>query len=397
MPEVTSKNVRRRWRRSVRWASAALASATAATFAVVGTSTAAFAAPARSNQTAQLQAKGLAAAKAVVAEFSKVPKFIRPGVAFNAAKLDRGKTLFSIPVDSQDQFCQILENDMAAVAKKYGIKLVDYTNDGSPSQWVAGMNEAISEHANLIDLLAGINPELVTPQMQAAKAAKIPVVASDAYAFNQEPDPLLKAVMDVTYTEAGTVMADWAITQTKGHANVLLIESNDVVSSPKEAGAAMTAFHQNCRQCKVHLINVPLTDWASKTQTQVEAQLRAHPTINYVMPVYDSQSEYINPAISLAGSSGKVHIITYDGTAFVLNYLRQKQDVVMDVGEDLKWVAYAIMDQEMRVMAGLKPVRDENTPLMIWTGKNIARAGNPPQQSRGYGTSFITGYTKLWK
>ncbi|MGH9030011.1 MAG: sugar ABC transporter substrate-binding protein [Acidimicrobiales bacterium] len=176
-----------------------------------------------------------------------------------------------------------------------------------------------------------------------------------------------------------------------------MIESNDVVSSPKEAGAAEAAFHQNCPQCKVYLVNIPLTDWASKTQTQVEAQLRAHPTINYVMPVYDSQSEYINPAISLAGDSGKVHIITYDGTAFVLKYLRDKQDVVMDVGEDLKWVAWAIMDQEMRIMAGLKPVKNENTPLMIWSAKNIERAGNPPQQSEGYGNAFVSGYQKLWK
>jgi len=69
----------------------------------------------------------------------------------------------------------------------------------------------------------------------------------------------------------------------------------------------------------------------------------------------------------------------------------------MDVGEDLKWIAWAIMDQEMRVMAGLKPVRNENAPLMIWTQKNISKAGNPPQQSEGYGDGFVHGYEKLWE
>jgi ribose transport system substrate-binding protein len=345
---------------------------------------------------AKRSAKGSAAVGAVVKRYSAVPKFKAPGPAFDAKKLDAGKTLFSIPVDSQDQFVQIIENDMAAVAKRVGINFIDYSNDGNSATWVKGMQQAVAQHANLIDLLAGINPEQLTPEMESAKAAGIPVVASDAYSIGQKADPLLKGVVDVPYATAGTVMADWVIQHTHGHANALVIESNDVVSSPEEAGAAVNAFHRNCRACKVKLINIPVANWASQTQTQVESILRSHPTINYVIPVYDSQSEYVIPAISLAGDTGKVHVVSYDGTAFVLKYLQQHKDVVMDVGEDLKWIAWAIMDQEMRIMAGLKPVPNENTPLMIWTSKNIARAGNPPQQSQGYGNGFEAGYSKLW-
>ncbi len=357
------------------------------------TSSTAFKPDAKSSGTSS----GIAAAAKVVAQYSKLPTFVPPGPAFNARKLDAGKTLFSIPVDSQDQFVQILENDMAAVAKTVGIKFVDYSNDGNPASWTTGMEQAVSEHANLIDLLAGINPEQLTPQMQAAKAANIPVVASDAYSIGQASDPLLTGVVDVPYAEAGTIMADWTIQNSGGHANALVIESNDVVSSPVEAGAAVPAFHRNCPSCTVKVINIPVSDWASETQTQVESELRADPNINYILPVYDSQSQYITPAISLAGDTGKVHIVSYDGTAFVLKYLLSHDGVVMDVGEDLKWIAWAIMDQEMRIMAGLKPVANENTPLMIWTQRNIASAGNPPQQSKGYGNGFVQGYEKLWE
>jgi ribose transport system substrate-binding protein len=339
---------------------------------------------------------GMQRAEAVVAEYSKKPPFIAPGPAFNSKKLDSGKTLFSVPVDSQDQFVQILENDMQQVAKKVGIHFVDYSNSGDPSAWTAGMEQAVSEHANLIDLLAGINPEQLTPQLLQAKSAHVPVVASDAYSLGQKADPMLSGVMDVPYAEAGTIMADWTIVNSKGHAHALVIESNDVVSSPEEAGAAETAFHQNCSTCTVTVTNIPVADWASQTQTQVASYLRANPDTNYILPVYDSQSQYIAPAITVAGDSGKVHIVTYDGTAFVLDYMRKGQAVTMDVGEDLKWIAWAIMDQEMRIMAGLKPVPNEHTPMMIWTSHNIAQAGNPPQQSEGYGNGFITGYEKLW-
>lgn len=359
-------------------------------------STSSSAASTNTPSKASSDSAGLTAAAAVVAQYSKVPTFKPPGPAFDAKKLDAGKTLFSIPVDSQDQFVQILENDMAAVAKSVGINFVDYTNSGDPSSWTTGMEQAISQHANLIDLLAGINPEQLTPQVQAAKAANIPVVASDAFSFNQTADPSLAGVVDLPFNTVGSIMADWAIQNSGGHADALIIESNDVVSSPVEAGAAVTTFHQNCPACTTTVINVPVSDWASETQTQVESALRANPDINYIIPVYDSQSEYVIPAITLANDTGKVHIVTYDGTAFVLKYLQNQNDVVMDVGEDLKWIAWAIMDQEMRIMAGLKPVANENTPLMIWTQKNIASAGNPPQQSQGYGNSFVTGYQKLW-
>jgi ribose transport system substrate-binding protein len=351
---------------------------------------------ATSTSSSSSTSAGLARAEAVVEKYSHKPSFVAPGPAFDAKKLDAGKTLFSIPVDSSDQFVQILEDDMAAVAKKVGIHFVDYTNSGSPSAWVRGMQEAVSEHANLIDLLAGINPELLTPQVEAAKAAHIPVVASDAYSLSQAADPAITGVVDVRYGEAGRIMADWTIAQSHGKADALIIESNDVVSSPVEAGDAADSFKKNCPDCKVRTINIPVSDWASQTQTQVESELRAHPNIDYILPVYDSQSQYIAPAITLAGDKGKVHIVTYDGTAFVLKMLQEHDAVVMDVGEDLKWIAWAIMDQEMRIMAGLKPVKFENTPLMIFTSKNVDSAGVPPVQSKGYGNGFVTGYEKLW-
>lgn len=380
------------------WNRRALRVATAATAVGLGLSPGALALPAASASTrfSSDASAGMKRAEAVVALYSKKPSFIAPGPGFDARKLDAGKTLFSIPVDSQDQFVQILENDMQQVAKQVGIHFVDYSNSGDPSAWTTGMQQAVSEHANLIDLLAGINPEQLTPQLLQAKSAHIPVVASDAYSLGQKADPMLTGVMDVPYAEAGTIMADWTIVNSKGKAHALIIESNDVVSSPKEAGAAAKAFRENCPSCTAKTINIPVADWASQTQTQVASYLRANPGTDYILPVYDSQSQYITPAITVAGEKGKVHIVTYDGTAFVLDYLRKGQAVTMDVGEDLKWIAWAIMDQEMRIMAGLKPVANEHTPMMIWTSQNIAQAGNPPKQSEGYGNGFITGYDKLW-
>ncbi len=343
-------------------------------------------------------ARGIALAKSRLAAYTKVPTFVAPGAAFNAKKVMANKTIFSIPVNSSDQFVQTLENGMAAAAKKVGYKFVDYTNSGSPAQWVAGMDEAISEHVSLIDLLSGINPSTVAPEIQQAKAAGIKVVSSDTYGIGQKSDALLSGTVNAPYGETAKLQADWITVHSKGKAQVLIITSSDVAASSFGYSAEKAEFSQVCPECKIYTIDVPVADWSSETQTQVQAQLQAHPGLDYISPMYDSQSQFIIPAITTAAKVGKVHIVSYDGTPFVLGDMETEHGniVQMDVGEDLEWVSLAIVDAEMRIVGGLKPVTNEGIPLYLWDAANVSKAGTPPQNSKGYGTAAVPGYYKLW-
>ena len=53
----------------------------------------------------------------------------------------------------------------------------------------------------------------------------------------------------------------------------------------------------------------------------------------------------------------------------------------MDVGENLEWIGYAIIDQSMRIIGGLKPVKSEHVPCASSTSSNIA-AGRPEASLR---------------
>lgn len=331
-----------------------------------------------------------------LAKYSKLPTFTPPGPAFDAKKLLAGKTIFSIGVNNSDQFVEVLQDGMRQVAKQVGVNFQVFSNHGSPAEWVRGMQTGVNEHVSVIDLLSGIDPSQLHPQIAQAKAAHIPVVVSDAYDIAQKADPSVTATADVPYAQAGRLMADWTISDTKGKADVLVIGSSDVVSSNFMVQAIQNEFQQHCSTCKVKKIDVTVANWASQTQPQVQAALNADPNINYILPVYDSQSQFIIPAITAAGKTGKVHIATYDGTPFVLKMMQDGDTVRMDVGEDLDWVSKAVMDQDMRVAAGLQPVKDTNTPLYIFTKKNVDTAGTPPKNSTGYGNAYITGYDKLW-
>jgi ribose transport system substrate-binding protein len=72
-------------------------------------------------------------------------------------------------------------------------------------------------------------------------------------------------------------------------------------------------------------------------------------------------------------------------------------DIVrFDVGEAQTWLGWANMDLAMRLMLGLTPPKTEHTALRIFTKSNIAQAGNPPVVTKGYGSAYVAGYTKLW-
>src|ERR1700735_4528800 len=141
--------------------------------------------------------------------FTKKPEFVAAGPAFDAQACMKGKSIFSIPVSSANPFTANIEKAMAAAAKKVGFKFTTWENQGQSSQWVQGMDTAVNQKVDLIDLLAGTDPRVLVPQVNAAKAAKIPVVASHYNGVEQTAEVKKYADGDVPidYAKAGGLLA----------------------------------------------------------------------------------------------------------------------------------------------------------------------------------------------
>ena len=282
-----------------------------------------------------------------------------------------------------------------------GAKLVVYTNQGTPSQWAQGIRTAISQHAAAITLFAQ-NPALLGPQIAQAMKAGIPVVVlrttgeregcqTDArgtrYGTTCVPGP---------FEQAGRLEADWAIAKSNGKADVLVVTSNDARSTRPLMRGLRDEFRRRCPACKVTVVDVPIPQWASRIGTEVQSALVRDKNIDFVIPIYDSMSQFAVPAIRAAGAVGRVTISTFNGTPFVLKLMEQGDVVAMDAGENLSWLGWAAMDQTFRVIAGEEPVRSEHTPLRVFSDDNVAVAGRPPSQDAGYGRAYVDGYRKLW-
>jgi ribose transport system substrate-binding protein len=214
------------------------------------------------------------------------------------------------------------------------------------------------------------------------------------YDEKQPSAPNVGGLVNIPYNVAGRLIADQAIVDTNGKLNAVVVTINQVKSTVPMVAGIKTEVSKYCAGCKLKYTDVTIPDIATKIQPNVQAALTADPSVNYVICLYDSaEAPFASAAIRAAGRVGKVKISTFNGTPEMLKEVG-KGIINMDVGENLEWIGYAIVDQSMRIIGGLKPVKSEHVPVRVFDSSNIAQAGSA--FTSGWGSSYVTGYQKLW-
>ena len=227
--------------------------------------------PTTSSSASGSTSSGLAALRAKIAHYMQAPAWLSPGPSINLASLS-GKKILVIPTSSAIPFCSDISAEMASVAKQFGVTVTQYANQGEPSQWVAGMEQALSTHQNLVDLTCGLNPASVGPQISQLKSAGIDVVSAHAYDPSQRPFPGLSGVVYAQYNFVGELEADWSILQTGGHGNILVVSDEGDVSEPPLIAGIRSQFAQYCPSCTVSYVYIPIPDWATKISASSRCQ-----------------------------------------------------------------------------------------------------------------------------
>jgi ribose transport system substrate-binding protein len=346
-----------------------------------------------------VSAADLSYAKAQVAKYSGVPAFVPRGTPLDVASL-KGKTIYSIPITTQIPFYKYGEAAMAAAAHKAGLKYVTFPAQGTLSDFQQGFAQAINAKAAAI-ILNGPLPEDLAPQLRQAKAAGIPVVAA------HEEDPSLPTPAGVAAVAAGyfyqaaRLMVDEAIANLNGQpVHALAISSNDTRPSPGMIAAIKSELAAHCGpKCTLTTTNVPVADWATGIQPAVQSALVADGSINTILPIYDSMTQYVDPAIRQGGVGRSISVYSYNGTPAITALLETGNTYLKaDVGESPTWIGLLTMDQVLRLLLH-KPVLSDPAPaapLRIFTTANIKQAGTPPVSGGGFGSAATTGYYKLW-
>jgi ribose transport system substrate-binding protein len=338
----------------------------------------------------------LDAAQQLVAKYQKPPTFTPPGPAFDAVKEMKGKKIMGIGVTDQIPLVKEIETEMAAQAKRIGFKYTHWQTQGKPDQWVQGMNTATAQKYDAIDLL-GIDPKLVKPQIDQARAAGVKVISSHLAGFGWPIPSNIDGAVRLPYREVGRILAAWSIVQNKGKVNALAVVANDLASSDDVVAGLQEEFKADCPDCKLKVVNVPSTQWTTGVQNEVSSGIQRDPNLNYLIPIYDAMTQYAVAGLAVAGKAGKIPMNTFNGTPFALDLVREGK-VAMNIGENEAWIARAMLDANMRAAIGQK-VPDttyDKAPLLVFTKDNVAAAGVPAKQSQGYGDQWQAGFDKLW-
>lgn len=340
------------------------------------------------------QDAGLDAAKALVKKHQSTGEFVAPGPAFDAKACMADKKVFVIPMTQANPFSANVANAMKAAAEEIGFELRVFDNQFDVQQWIRGIELAVAEGYDLIDLSTAPVPEMLQPQIEAARAAGVKVTVSHWYDANEPVPSFVDGASLAPFSASMKLASAWTIAKTEGNANVLFVHSDEVSSGKYAREAIEKAFAEYSPGSKYTFLNVPLADWSTRMTQSVQSALLADSAINYVVPFYDGMSQFVLPALDLAGRAD-VKIASFNGTPFVLDMVRDGK-VEMDIGESVGWTGRAALDYDMRLLCGVEANPVLNVPLYIFDASNVESAGVPATYDAGYGNAHIVGFAELW-
>jgi ribose transport system substrate-binding protein len=344
--------------------------------------------------TSTATAQNLDEARALIESARALPQFEAPGEPFDAKACMANKKVYVIPLTMENPFNVEMANAQREAAEAVGFEITVSDNQLNVDQWVQGISTAIAGGYDAIDIQGGIPPEAMGPQIAEARAAGIKIVATHLYDVTQEKSELIDGNFAMNYTRAGEIMAAWAMDKTEGKVNAVIIGSDEILPTGPFVQAIQNYLDTNCPDCTHRYVNVPVTEWGSQIQPEVQSALVADPGINYILPIYDSMSAFVIPALTLSNRED-VRIASYNGTPFTLDFLRDGDLMEMNVGESLNWVGWAAIDGTMRLLCDEGEVTELNTPLYIFDDSNVETAGVPATYG-GYGDGHIEGFRTLW-
>ena len=174
-----------------------------------------------------------------------------------------------------------------------------------------------------VDFIAssGEAPSLYEEQAQAAADAGIRILSCfDTTPPDGPNSNIWTQCGDASFVEkTGPLMADWAIVDSEGAANVLTVNIPDFPVLVAELDAYKAEMEANCPACNVTELDVTIDDLIGGTvPSSVASALQADPDINYVFFSFGSLPAGVTAALDSAGLLDQVTVYGQDFSAFDL-------------------------------------------------------------------------------
>jgi ribose transport system substrate-binding protein len=346
-------------------------------------------------------ANGVAEAKRIVAQQSKPVKWQKPGPAIQVGTQLQGKTVYFLANGLNFPFVQDMLSGVKQAAKLLGMKVM--TGDGAGSSAKAGqlVQQAVAQQVAVI-IDEGFPDTQIAAPLSAAKAAGIKVIefgGGDPRLPNaSERKNGVSAIATFCYTCAARSMADLAIAQSNGKVDAVVYNVPGISVAPPMTQAIRSEFRRLCPSCKVKVVDAPLAQWSTLLPSLTSSAIHSDPSVNYLLPLFDSMFALIRPAVIQAGAASRVKMISYNATPPGMADLKKGNQLVSgDVGGAPAWLGWATLDQAARLLTGHPALASEKIPNRIFTPANVKSVNLKKPSGTWYGpVDFAKEYRHLW-
>lgn len=329
-----------------------------------------------------------------------IPETPIPSEPIDASQL-AGKRALIMPTASFLTDCDIISKDMVSTMQELGMEATYFQTDGTTESWVLGMQQATSQGYDLVVHLCGIDPELISTQVNEATAAGVTVVSGALFdsTVEAQTSDLVTAQTNSPYYESFRATALQAVMDHRDEPfGVLLLTSDEVASTAAMTQAAEDVYAEYCAECTVTKVNVPMADMATDMTSSTQSALTADPSISVVMPMYGGTgTTYAVSALNAVNTPGVGIYGAYGHPIVDIEHM-------VDDGTKLQGISrhnnalrmVTILDQSLRALTGM-PTMDPNEYVdqnRLVTPENVeAFLG---ESNEGFGDEAVNEYRALW-
>jgi ribose transport system substrate-binding protein len=317
--------------------------------------------------------------------------------AITVGTAERGKRVAVITKDING-FIQSIKNGISAAAGKVGMMTLQSNPAGSAADVTRQISQAIAQHASAIITVGFTTADIAAP-LQQAHSAGIPVV--QLFVTDPGAPPASAGVfayVSPCYTCIGATMADIVIHDSGGGADVVLVNAPDVGIATLEAHGFTAEMGRHCPRCTTTVSDAPIAQWGTQIPS-IATAAAADPRVNYVVPVFDTASPLIVPALVAANATSRVKLVSSNGDQAQLQDMKNAgpPQWVGNIGVNGAWVGWASMDEVLRALTNHPALADEKIGFRAFTPTNIGSLDLSQNPSTWYGgTDFAAQYLKLW-
>jgi ribose transport system substrate-binding protein len=335
----------------------------------------------------------VAKAKADVARYSG-PQTTWEGPSA-APKPDAGKSIVFLSGDEQNDISHLYGQYIKQAGEKIGWKVTIIDGKGSPTSWLAGMNQAIALKPDGIAMFA--DAASLKDPISAGVAQGIKFVGLHAAGLpGPQPDLNLFVNIQEDPREIGKAEAAWAIADSDGKARVVILSHNEYAIAEVKSMATKTEV-EACGGCKVlDYVNSPASEAAQRQPQLTTSWVQRFGVPFYATSVGDNDWDFAVPVLRSGGiDPSQVKLIAADGNRSAYDRIRKgDQYQVVTVSEPIELQAYQAVDELNRAFHGQAPSGFVQPPFLV-TKDNIHSEGGD-QNTFIPSNDYKMHYLQIW-